>query len=262
MDALSRPQTFQMNTARRKTAPVRTVAAISSAIGTGVALAGICKKQGYSLRAIKSTPLKDWAIFKIHKRGKHTGKAPLQIEEKEILTLAGGSIAGGLTGGYLVDKKNMKAKLREALTQMAGNVALPVFFVGASSRLYKKFESQIKSVMPMVKTNGKKHLKLLNKFSRSLPAVVLTGISLASGIVSGNKVTNLINDKFLGQKQNRKIKTTDFAPHVDDLCLAITLMGSKNSPLASSITRSIPLFLTVPGYQSAKAQDSFKTSAK
>lgn len=260
MDAITRPQTFQMNTANRKQRPLKAVAAVSSAIGTGVALTLICKKQGYSLKSISKTPIKDWAIFKIPKLRKPSAKPPIQIEEKEILTLAGGSVAGGLIGGYAFDSKNMKAKFREALTQMAGNVALPVFFVGTASRFYKKFEPKIKSVMPTVTTNGKKYLKILNKFSRSIPAVLLTGVSLTLGIISGSKVTNFINDKFLNQQRNRKIKTTDFAPHVDDLCLAITLMGSKNSPLAGTITRTVPMFLTVPGYQVAKAQDSFNTS--
>ena len=109
--------------------------------------------------------------------------------------------------------------------------------------------------MPSVNTKGKKSLKMLNKFSKSLPAICITGASLAAGIFAGSKVTNFINEKFFGQKVERKIKTTDFAPHVDDICLAVTLMGSENSALAGTITRTVPLFLSVPGYQVGKATE-------
>ncbi len=231
----------------------RTVAA-TSFIGMSTALALIAKRQGFSLnpKVIKETPIKDWAIFKIKN---NNGKAPLRIEEAEILALASGSVTGGLVGGAIVDKKNMKAKGREALTQIAGNVAVPVACVGATARLYNKYEKQIKSVMPQVKTNGKKSLEFLNKASKSLPAVAMTGVALAVGIKAGSAVTNFINEKLFGQTKHRDIKASDFAPHVDDLCLAITLMGAKDSIVAGSITRSVPLFLTVPGYQVGKAQE-------
>jgi len=233
---------------------IKYAAATGSFIGMSTALARIAKRQGFSLnpKVIKNTPIKDWAIFKIKN---NNGKAPLMIEEKEILELATGSVAGGWLAGAMTDSKNMKAKCREALTQIAGNVAVPVAFVGATARLYNKYENQIKSVMPQVKTHGKKSLKMLNKFSQGLPAIAMTGVALAAGIKAGSAVTNFINEKLFGQKKHRDIKASDFAPHVDDLCLAITLMGSKDSAIANTITRSVPLFLTVPGYQVGKAQE-------
>lgn len=233
---------------------IKSAAATGSFIGMSTALAHIAKRQGFSLnpKIIMKTPVKDWAIFKIKN---NNGKAPLMIEEKEILELATGSVAGGWLAGAITDSKNMKAKCREVLTQIAGNVAVPVAFVGATARLYNKYEKQIKSVMPTVKTNGKKSLELLNKFSKGLPAIAMTGVALAAGIKAGSAVTNFINEKLFGQKKHRDIKASDFAPHVDDLCLAITLMGSKDSVVAGSITRSVPLFLTVPGYQVGKAQE-------
>lgn len=269
---INRPQKYSMMTDDKHkkhhhespSSNVKRTAAVSSLLGMGTALALISKKQGFSLspKVIKNTPVKDWALFKIpriRKFADRTAKKPLDIEEKEILTLATGSVAGGLIGGAISDKENMRAKGREALTQLVGNVLTPVLCVGGIARLYGKYENKIKSIMPTVKTikDGKavKNLKTLNKLSRSIPAVVLTGTALAIGISAGSKVTNFINTKVFGQKKHRDIKASDFAPHVDDLCLAITLMGSKNSAVASSITRTVPFFLSVPGYQVGKAQE-------
>lgn len=268
---LNRPQKYSRQshktefTGQKSEAPsnIKRAAAIGSAIGSGAALALIAKRQGFSLNPniIKNTPIKDWAIFKIPRIKSFADRAgfykrpPLEIEENEILTLASGSVAGGLASGVIVDRKNMKAKGREALTQLAGNVIVPVAFVGGTARLYSKFEKQIKSAIPTIKTEGKKSLRMVNKFTKSIPAVTMTSLALAGGIFTGSKVTNFINEKLFGQKTERKIKTTDFAPHVDDICLAVTLMGSKNSALASSITRTVPLFLSVPGYQVGKAQE-------
>lgn len=270
---INRPQRFntQINdkhhSNKKAPANVKRTAAVSSVIGMSTALAMIAKKQGFSLnpKVIKNTPIKDWAIFKIPRirtfadRTGFRERPPLQIEEKEILALASGSVAGGLVGGAVSDKNNMKAKGREALTQLVGNVLTPVLCVGGIARLYGKYENKIKSFIPTVKTikNGKasKGLTTINKLLKSIPAVTLTGAALAIGIIAGSKVTNLINEKLFNQKKHRDIKTSDFAPHVDDLCLAITLMGSKNSAIASSITRTVPLFLSVPGYQVGKAQE-------
>ncbi len=250
VDSLGMPNSQNQGPSKK----IKRAAAIGSFIGMSVALAHIAKRQGYSLnpKVIIKTPIKDWAIFKMKPSN---GKAPLNIEEKEILELATGSVAGGWLAGATTDSKNMKAKCREALTQIAGNVAVPVACVGATARLYNKYEKQIKSVMPQVETHGKKSLKFLNKASKSLPAVAMTGVALAVGIKAGSAVTNFINEKLFGQKKHRDIKASDFAPHVDDLCLAITLMGAKDSIVANSITRSVPLFLTVPGYQVGKAQE-------
>ena len=243
---------------QKKEAPtgVKAGAAISSLTGMGLTLAAIVKKQGFSLnpKTVKKFPLKDWAIFRIANK-KQPDRKLLEIEEKEIISLAAGSVAGGLIGGAIFDKKNMKAKGREALTQLIGNVLIPVGFVGGISRVYKKYENRIKNVMPQIGLENNKYINFANKFIKNIPAIGLTAGALVAGIWTGSKVTNFINEKFFGQKKERKIKSTDFAPHVDDLCLAVTLMGSKNSPVASSITRVVPLFLSVPGYQVGKAQE-------
>lgn len=266
---LSRPQRFsqfQLQTASqpdfgnskpRNEKVIKAAAAAGSLIGMSAVLTLIAKKQGFPVnpKVLKNIPIKDWAFFKIAKKGVENQKL-LQIEEKEILALASGSIAGGLTAGAIVDKKNMKAKFRESITQMLGNVIVPVAFVGGTSRIYSKYEDVIKNTMPQIKNATSKFTQGLNKFSKILPAVGITFAALGAGIYAGSKVTNFINEKFFGQKTKRDIKTTDFAPHVDDICLAVTLMGAKDSPFASTITRTVPLFLSVPGYQVGKAKEN------
>ena len=265
---LNRPQRFSQFTnmahynmqfagQKKEASPnVKAGAALSSLIGTGTVLTLIAKKQGFPInpKILKNIPLKDWAFFKIAKKGEPDRKL-LEIEEKEIISLAAGSVTGGLIGGAVFDRKNMKAKGREALTQIVGNVLIPVGFVGGASRIYKNYEKQIKNIMPQIGLDNNNVIKFVNKFIRNIPAIGITAGALVAGIFTGSKVTNFINEKFFGQKKEREIKSTDFAPHVDDLCLAVTLMGAKDSPVASIITRTVPLFLSVPGYQVGKAQE-------
>ncbi|MBO7671948.1 hypothetical protein J6S88_00910 [bacterium] len=256
------------NTAPKR---VRRGVLLTSAMGTATAFGIIAHKQGFFIKNLKNIKMKDWALFKV------TPKS-LKIEEKEILALAGGSVLGGLTGGAIFDKKeNFKAKLKEALNQILGNVAVPVAFVGGASRLYRKYETQILSKVPQITKNCKfarkillnaienskkgrrvkllnRSIKYINRALRAIPPVTVTGIALAAGIISGNRVSNFINEKLYKQKVDRNIKATDFAPHVDDLCLAITLMA-PGTPVGEVIARTIPAFLTVPGYQTGIAQN-------
>lgn len=229
--------------------------------GVGTALAFISKKQGFSLKPSKiaRTPVKDWAIFKIYNK-KHPERKLLELEEKEIITIAASSVAGGLAGGLIFDKKhNRKAKFKEALNQMLGNVLVPVAFVGGGARLYDKFKKPILSHVPQIKTNNLKDWKLkltkgFNKFLKIIPSAGITIASLGAGIVAGNKVSNFINEKVYHKKVDRKIRGTDFAPHVDDLSMAITLMADK-SPVSTMITRTVPAFLCVPGIETGKAKE-------
>ena len=220
---------------------------VTSALGTTAALSIICHKQGFKLKNLPKTKIKDWALLKIK------GTKTLQFEEKESIGLAGGSVIGGLAGGAIFDKKeNFKAKLHESLSQMLGNVCVPIACVGSATRFYKKHEDEMLSKMPQFKQNtGIK--KIANPAMKAIPPVGITICALAAGIMLGNKVSNFINGILSGEKQDRRIKGTDFAPHVDDLCLAITLMA-PNTPVGGVIARTIPFFLTVPGYQTGIAQ--------
>ena len=178
----------------------------------------------------------------------------IELEEKEILELATASVAGGLAGGLLFDDKQYKkSKIRESVNQLLGNVAVPVACVGAVSRLYKKYKPQILAKVPQVKETGK-FTKNFNKALKGIPFSIATVLSLGVGIVAGNRVSNLLNEKVFNKKMDRKIKGTDFAPHVDDLGMAVSLMADKSKG-ASFITRIVPAFLCVPGYEVGTHRD-------
>ena len=223
--------------------------AASAVLTTGLALAHIAKKQGFSLSpsAIRKTPIKDWAIFRLYDKN-NPSKKMIQLEEQEILELATASVAGGLASGLLLDdKKYRKSKIRESVNQLLGNVAVPVACVGLVSRLYKANKNKILSVIPQIKETGK-FSKIFNKILKGIPFSIATIASLGIGIIAGNKVSNFLNEKVFHKKVDRKIKGTDFAPHVDDLGMAVSLMAEKSKG-ASFITRIVPAFLCVPGYE-------------
>lgn len=218
----------------------------TAALGSAAAFGVISHKQGFKISNLPKTPVKDWAIFKIKDK-------TLKIEEPEVLGLAGGSVAGGLVGGALFDdKSNFKAKLQESLSQLLGNVAIPILCVGQTSKFYKKHEEDILKHVPQIKGPDKGFVKYANRAMKTVPPVGLTAVALGTGIIAGNKTSNFINEKISGKKVDRHIKGTDFAPHVDDLCLAITLMA-PGTPVGEVISKTIPFFLTVPGYQTGIA---------
>lgn len=227
----------------------------ATVLSTGVALAHIAKRQGFSLKPsdIKKTPVKDWAIFRLYDKNRPDRKL-IELEEKEILELAAASVSGGLISGLLLDdKKYQKSKLRESVNQYLGNILVPVACVGAISRVYKTYKPQILSKVPQIKETGK-FSKNFNKALKGIPFAFATVTSLGIGIIAGNKVSNLINEKVFGRKVERGIKGTDFAPHVDDLGMAVSLMADK-SKLSTFITRTVPAFLCVPGYEVGTHRD-------
>ena len=223
---------------------------LSSMGGVGIVSAIIAKRQGFSLnpKAIFSQNPKNWAMLKIFNKKNPDAKL-MEIEEKEILALAVGSALGGLAGGAVLDdKKYFKGKLRETVNQLLGNVLVPVICVSGVSHLYDKNKQAILSYVPQAPGFNSKGILYFNKFLKALPSAFLTVAGLGVGIVGGNKLSNFINEKIYHKHVERKIKKTDFAPHVDDLSMAVTLMADK-SALSTAITRTVPGFLCVPGYQ-------------
>ena len=234
---------------------LKTGVLLSTVTATGLALAHISKKQGFSLSpsAIRKTPVKEWAIFRLYDK-KNPAKKLVELEEIEILELAGASVLGGLASGIaLDDKKYKKSKFRESVSQYLGNILVPVACVGAISRIYKKYKPQILERVPQIKETGK-FSKTFNKVLKGIPFSVATITSLGIGIVAGNRVSNILNEKVFGKKVERKIKGSDFAPHVDDLGMAVSLMADK-SKFATFITRTVPAFLCVPGYKVGTHRD-------
>ena len=249
------PITAINNTDRRNDIKLKAGVLATTAVATGVALAHVAKRQGFSLSpsVIRKTPIKDWAVFRLYDKTKPNRKL-IELEEKEILELASASVAGGLVGGLLFDdKKYRKSKLRETVNQLLGNVAVPIACVGAISRLYKKFKPSIMSVIPQIKETGK-YTKGFNNALKALPFSFATIFALGTGIVAGNRVSNILNEKVFNKKIDRKIKGTDFCPHVDDVGMAVSLMAEKSKG-ASFIQRVVPAFLCVPGYEVGTHRD-------
>ncbi len=244
------------NTLNRKNDRILKAGVITTtAAGVGTAFACIAKKQGFSLNPsiIKKTPIKNWAIFKLYNK-KNPNARDISLKGKEILILAFGSVAGGLVGGALFDnKKHLKSKFKESVNQLLGNVSVPIACVWGASEIYKKNKADILKYVPHI--NGKGKLpKLLNGVMKAVPGSIITLAALGTGIIAGNKVSNLINEKVFHKKVQRGIKKTDFAPHVDDIGVAVTLMAEK-SLVSSLIQRSVPLFLCVPGIQVGMHRD-------
>jgi len=239
----------------KKDYKVKIGVAATTATAVGLAFAHVAKCQGFSLspKAIKNTPIKDWAIFKLYNKNNINSK-DIDLGPKEIIELAMASVVGGLTGGLIFDdKKYIKSKFRESVNQMLGNVLVPIGSVWAISKMYKKFENNIVGLVPQMKETGKKS-HIFNKALKCVPFSVATLGALSVGIFAGNRVSNFLNEKVFHKKVDRNIKASDFAPHVDDIGVAVSLMAEK-SKTSSFIQRTVPLFLCVPGYETGTHRD-------
>lgn len=168
-------------------------------------------------------------------------------EKQEVEWLVGrlaiGSVGGGLLGGILFDKKeNMKAKFRESIIQLIGNIATPLLCVSLGSRGFEKY------LNPKIINK----FNLTGKISKEIPKILASTGFLVSAIFLGNKVGNFINRKLFRDNDNRKLKLSDMSPHIDDACLALSLVASDSS---SVISRFIPAALMIAGYSTGVAQE-------
>ncbi len=203
----------------------------ASAVGTIAALAACGKAKNIN-------------IFKLSELKK------LDFGSKEIFALATGSLVGGLSAGIIVDKTNKQDKIRESLQQFVGNILFPISFVAIANSLYNKCTKKIK--LPQINN------KLLNAVIKSTPQVVITLLSLGLGIIVGNKFANNFNNKIFKEKEDRKVKISDFAAHVDDTLLGATLVArnlsnSSTSIVGAAASKLIPPALIVPGYMTGTA---------
>ena len=243
------------NSEKRADIKMKIGVSATTALAVGGAFAHIAHKQGFSLSpsVIRKTPVKDWAIFRLYDKN-NPAKKDISIEGKEILELAASSVVGGLLGGLIFDdKKYIKSKFRESVNQLLGNVTVPIAFVWGVSELYKKNKTSIMNIIPQFKETGS-FSKYCNKALRAIPFSVATLTALAGGIFAGNRVSNFLNEKVFHKKVDRGVVVSDFAPHVDDIGMAVSLMADK-SKTASVIQRTVPLFLCVPGYETGIHRD-------
>ena len=221
----------------------------SSAAGMLPVLAVLAKMKGFSLNPAKiiKTPVKDWALFKFAPKDKI-----VKYEGPQIIATAAGSVLGGYIGGTIVDPQNAKSKKREVLNQILGNVIVPVICVWVGAEIFNKYQNSLVKMMPTIKESAKGS-KIINSISKHFPQAAFTLGFLTIGIYLGNKVSNYINDHLYHKKVERGIKATDFAPHVDDICMATSMMDS--SSFGDALGRVIPLALLVPGYQTGIARE-------
>ena len=249
-------QKFEASELQTEKRHVKAGAFLGAALGVATTTAIIAKKQGYSLNPMKilSSKMKDWAIFNINKDKK------VKYETGEILALGTSSVAGGFAGGAITDdKKNIKAKARESLNQLVGNILIPIGAIGGTGLVYsdmklksgKSIQKIVTEAMPQLK-NTNRPAKIINGVIKAIPTLAVTVAALGTGIVTGNKVSNFINEKIYKKEIDRDIKPTDFAPHLDDVCLAASIMAPK-STFWSAVARIVPAVLTVPGYEAGSA---------
>ena len=220
---------------------------LTTLAGVATAMAVTLKGKGYKLNildAFKTNP-KEWAIFKVeYDKEKH------EIE-KLVGRLAVGSVAGGLIGGALFDKKeNMVAKYREAVIQIVGNIAVPLLVVSTGMRQFEKIEPKVLTSMKFLK----------GKFTK-LPELLISAASLVAGILLGNTIGNFINKSAFHVKGDRKIRLSDMSPHIDDVCLATSLVAAE-SEIGPYVARLIPVALMVPGISVGLAPETEKVRSE
>lgn len=212
---------------------------LTTLAGVTAAMLFSLKKHNLSLNPFKNlfkSP-KNWGIFN-----------EKLYSEKElpwlVSKLAIGSVGGGLIGGAIFDKKeNMKAKFREAIIQLVGNIFTPLLCVAGGGALFKKYLEP--GIIKKLNLNGK---------AKGVPKAIATGLTLVGAIFLGNKVGNTINQKVFNVDDNRKLKLTDMSPHIDDLCLSLTL-GASDSKIGTVLSKFIPAALMVAGYSTGVTQE-------
>jgi len=208
----------------------KTIVAGTTALGVGLAIAGLAKHAGYSLKPSR--------MFKNFKKS-YLYKAPYN-DEAPILAIGAGSCTGGLAGGYLIDKNkdNRIAKLKETLLQVA-NISLPAIFTVRFAKtgqyLGKRFLEKDK-------------FKITSR--TKVPQAVAAMAGLLTGVFVSNVVANKINEKIFHKGKGRPVQLSDFSAHLDDFCLAAKQFDTQNkiiSPVVHGFSMAIPAALMVAG---------------
>ena len=216
----------------------RTGVAVSSGLGVATALAILAKTatwKHFSLnpKRIMNTRIKDTYLYQA------------KFEEKEIIAMAAGSIAGGLGGGLIIDnrsnnnKAEVKSKVGEAIIQL-GNACVPILTVGLGARAGDVVEKKI------LASHADKSTSLL-KWLAKLPKIGMILAGLAVGMVAGNISANYLKKELLDSNEHRKIKPADMFMHWDDLCVAASFLS--DGPVVQGFARLVPLAMLMAGYQ-------------
>lgn len=210
---------------------------ISSTAGTMIPLYVIARKQGGSL--LKLSPFRFMAIFK------NGTKSNVKLDKiTDILTIAAGSITGGLLGGIIRDKgKNTKEKVKEATSQMIANIGAPMI-----------------AVCGLIKFIDKKLPKTASKWVRILSKAGATVSGIIGGYLLGSTAVKFINNKIIDKnnKFERKIQVKDLIYQADELSAACAVSNTNASIPFIKLTASellgkvIPFFFISAGYETGK----------
>lgn len=195
------------------------VGVLSAAIlATMAALYGITKKNG-------KNPFKNYNIFK------------QEIGPYDVLKLTGITVPVSLFTGIALDKdkKNIKPKIRESISQLVGNILTPVIVIGGVMKMKDKIDT---------KTLTNPIMKCLKGTHKAL----YTAVALVGGLFIGNKIANKINHFIFPEHKQRPLKLKDFSVHVDDVCFATSLI-LKGNPIGKLASKIIPATFLVSAYE-------------
>lgn len=189
----------------------KAIIAATTALGVATSCACLAKGAGYSLKPSM-----------MFKNVKNSWFAKTKFLAKEVIAIGAGTCLGGLTGGYIVDKKpeNRKAKQREAVMQM-GNISIPILTVAGFDKITQN----------------------RGKFTQAVGmlAGVYVGVNIANFLM--NKLSNLI----FNNKDERGVKLIDFSAHVDDILAGASY--ASDSSIVHNIARIVPAILVLPGFE-------------
>ena len=126
-------------------------------------LYSITKKRGLN-------PFKNFNMFKQN------------IEPMDMLKITGVTVPVSLATGIILDKnkENIKPKIRESISQMVGNLLIPITLIDKAC----KFKDSLKGktfTNPIMKGLAKTH------------KAIYVAVTLTGGLMIGNKVANTIN---------------------------------------------------------------------
>lgn len=217
-------------------------------------LTGVLTAMYFTFKKIPSAEFKGFNGFKNLDGVNDYFKAftKIKYDEKEdelawaVARLGIGSVAGGLAGGVMLDKKeNIKAKCRESVIQLVGNIATPLIFVAGGGKLFEKhFSPKVVDALNLKRFKWDKAVKI--------PQILAQTGLLVAGIFAGNSFGNTINKHFFKIDEKRKIKLTDMSPHIDDVCVSSSLVFKESE----IISRFVPPALMISGYAVGTAQEA------
>ena len=176
----------------------------------------------------------------------------LNYSEKDVLLIGAGSVLGGLTGGYLADKnkKNKKAKLREASQQFFGNIACPVGLLAVGNKLLDKTKFKLPKI-----NSSSKPAQIVNAVTSVLPKVVVTVASLVVGMELGNKIMNNVNNKIFKEEVKHDVKAEDYLVHADDICLTANMLLKDARSISALTSKVLPLTFVLAGSKTGMQEE-------